>query len=159
MIYTQSNVLTEKYSNKWPSEVNYKKKKKKFGCCASPGMFEICFFTFSHENCNKRRKTKKKDSKWGKKCFLGLHQNAGWGFYSQKKKHLHCKKLISNVYPFLVMQSLHVPLVVLIGLWHQKNNGRIILNKMLCDNKEDCQAWYQIIICRRRLWWILIFCI
>ena len=51
-----------------------------FGCCASQGIVKICFFTFLHENCNKRRKTNKNKSKWGKKVFFGLAPKCWSGF-------------------------------------------------------------------------------
>ena len=56
--------------------------------------------------------------------------------------------------------AIPVPCVVIVNvslqLWYQMNNKKRPLKKMLCDTKENCQPWCQIIICRRRLKWILI---
>ena len=41
-------------------------------------------------------------------------------------------------------------------LWRLMNNKKMTPNKMLCDNKQNCQSWRQIRIFRRRLGWFLI---
>ena len=47
-------------------------------------LLEICFLYFLHEKRKKRTKRRKNEAK---NVFLGLHPNAGQGFYECKKIH------------------------------------------------------------------------